>query len=273
MRDLNESNLTDAVVAALANTPDARTRAVLGSLVRHPHAFIREVDLTEAEWLAGIHFLTATGQKCDAQRQEFILLSDTLGATTMKDLVNYRKPAGLTEYTILGPFHRENAPELPLGANLAGDLPGEPVLVSGQVRGPGGEPVANAALDVWQSDGDGRYDVEMPALEGSALRAVFQTGADGRFSLRTIRPSYYPIPTDEPVGGMLLATGRLPYRPAHIHFIISGQGYQPLTTELFDAADSYLDLDAVFGVRESLIVPFVKRAAGYSVDFDFVLER
>jgi hydroxyquinol 1,2-dioxygenase len=272
MRDLNEGNVTDAVVAAMANTPDTRTRAVLGSLVRHLHAFIREVDLTEAEWLAGIHFLTATGQKCDAQRQEFILLSDTLGATTMKDLVNHRKPAGLTEQTILGPFHRPGAPELPLGANLAGDLPGEPVLVSGRVRGPGGEPVANAVLDVWQSDGDGRYDLQMPGLEGSALRAIFHAAADGRFFFSTIKPSFYPIPADGPVGRMLIATGRHPYRPAQIHFIVSAEGYQPLTTELYDAADPYLDSDAAFGVRESLIVPFVKRAAGCNVDFDFVLE-
>ena len=273
MRDVTETNLTEAVLASMAGAPDARTRQVLGSLVRHLHAFIREVNLTEAEWLAGIQFLTATGQKCDTQRQEFILLSDTLGATTMKDLVNHRKPAGLTEYTILGPFHRDNAPELPLGANLAGDLPGEPVTVSGHVLGPAGQPVAGAALDVWQSDGEGRYDVQMPALEGSALRAVFHTGADGRFSFRTIRPSFYPIPTDGPVGGLLLGTGRHPYRPAHIHFIVSAKGYQPLTTELFDAADPYLDSDAVFGVRQSLIVPFVKHDGGYAVDFDFILEK
>jgi hydroxyquinol 1,2-dioxygenase len=273
MRDVTEANLTDAVLAAMAGTPEARTRAVLGSLVRHLHAFIREVNLTEAEWLAGIQFLTATGQKCDAQRQEFILLSDTLGATTMKDLVNHRKPAGLTPYTILGPFHRDGAPELPLGANLAGDLPGEPVTVSGRVLGPDGEPLAGAALDVWHSDSEGQYDLQMPAIAGTALRGVFHTGADGRFTFQTIKPAFYPIPVDGPVGKLLLATGRHPYRPAHIHFIVSAAGYQPLTTELFDAADPYLDSDAVFGVRQSLIVPFVRHAGGYTVDFDFILEK
>ncbi len=277
MPDLNETNLTEVVLVAMAGTPDARTREVLGGLVRHLHAFIQEVNLSEAEWLAGIQFLTATGQACSAQRQEFILLSDTLGATAMKDLINHRQPPGPTPYTVLGPFYREHAPELPLGANLAGSLPGEPVMVSGRVLGPQGEPVAGATLEVWQSDSEGRYDVQMPpqALggpDGSALRGVFHTGADGGFHFQTIKPAYYPVPTDGPVGELLRASGRHPFRPAHIHFIVSAAGYRPLTTELFDAADPYLDSDAVFGVRQPLIVSFVKRADGFSVSFDFVLE-
>ncbi len=286
MRNLTEYNLTDAVIAAMANAKDERTKEILTSLVRHLHAFIREVNLTEDEWLAGIRFLTATGQMCDDKRQEFILLSDTLGATTMKDLINNRKPPGTTEYTILGPFHRSDAPELALGSDLAGDISGEPVVVRGRVLTPDRQAIPSATLDVWQSDAEGHYDLQMPDLEGTALRAVFHTDAEGRFVFRTIKPSFYPIPYDGPVGKMLIATGRHPYRPAHLHFIVSADGYRSVTTELFAEGDPYLDSDAVFGVRESLIVPFVRHAAQsadeatppnvpapfYTVDYDFVLE-
>jgi hydroxyquinol 1,2-dioxygenase len=284
MRNLTEANLTEAVVAAMAGAKDARTKEILAGLVKHLHAFIQEVGLTEAEWLAGIQFLTATGQKCDVKRQEFILLSDTLGATTMKDLVNNRKPPGTTEYTILGPFHRADTPEMALGSNLAGSFPGEPVVVRGRVLSPAGAPIAGAALDVWQSDAQGHYDLQMPDLDGTALRGVFHAGLDGRFMFRTIKPAFYPIPYDGPVGQMLIALGRHPYRPAHIHFIVSAGGYKPVTTELFAAGDPYLDSDAVFGVRESLVVPFVRHtsqddaarlgvsAPFYTLDYDFVLE-
>ena len=241
-------------------------------------------NLTEAEWLAGVQFLTATGQKCDDKRQEFILLSDTLGATTMKDLINNLKPPGVTEYTILGPFHRADAPELPLMGNLAGDIRGEPVLMRGRVLAPDGSPIPGAALDVWQSDAAGHYDLQMPDLEGPALRGIFHADGEGKYSFRTIKPSFYPIPDDGPVGRMLMALGRHPYRPAHVHFIVSAAGYQSVTTELFTEGDPYLDSDAVFGVRESLVVLFtphdsVDEAARlnmpipfYTVDYDFVLE-
>jgi hydroxyquinol 1,2-dioxygenase len=271
-------------VAAMANSKDARLKEILTGLVKHLHAFIREVNLTEDEWLAGVQFLTATGQLCDDQRQEFILLSDALGATTMKDFVNNRRPPGATEYTILGPFHRSDAPELPLGSNIAGDIAGEPVIVSGRVLSPDGQPIQNALLDVWQSDAAGHYDLQMPGLEGTALRAIFHTNREGQFLFRTIKPSFYPIPDDGPVGQMLIATKRHPYRPAHIHFIVSAEGYKTVTTELFAEGDPYLDSDAVFGVRESLIVPFVRHESAdeaarldvsapfYTVDYDFVLE-
>jgi hydroxyquinol 1,2-dioxygenase len=284
MRNLTEANLTDTVIAAMAGAKSPRLKEILASLVRHVHAFIREVNLTEAEWLAGIQFLTATGQKCDDKRQEFILLSDTLGATTMKDIINNRKPPGVTEYTILGPFHRADAPALPLSGNLAGDIAGEPVVVSGRVLSSNGKPIPNAALDVWQSDAEGHYDLQMPGLKGTALRGIFHADAEGRFVFRTIKPSLYPIPYDGPVGQMLIATGRHPYRPAHIHFIVSAPGYESVTTELFVEGDPYLDSDAVFGVRESLVVPFVRHASPdeaarlnvpapfYTVDYDFVLE-
>ena len=284
MRDLTEANVTDAVIDAMAGAKDVRTREILTSLVRHLHAFIREVNLTEAEWLTGIQFLTATGQKCDDRRQEFVLLSDTLGATTLKDIINNRKPLGVTEYTILGPFHRSDAPELPLSSNLAGNIPGEPVIVKGRVLAPDGAPIPHAMLDVWHSDAEGHYDLQMPDLEGTALRGIFHTDAEGRFVFRTIKPSCYPIPYDGPVGQMLIATGRHPYRPAHIHFIVSADGFKPVTTELFVEGDPYIDSDAVFGVRDSLVAPFVRHESAdeavrlnvpapfYTVDYDFVLE-
>ena len=284
MRNLTEENLSDAVVAAMAGAGDPRFKEIMTSLVKHLHAFIREVNLTESEWLAGIQFLTAVGQKCDEKRQEFILLSDTLGATTMKDIVNNRKPPGVTEYTILGPFYRLDAPELPLLGNMAGDIPGEPAILRGRVLAPDGAPIPNARLDIWQSDAEGFYDLQMADMEGTALRGVFHTDSEGRYIIRTIKPSFYPIPDDGPVGGMLKAMKRHPYRPAHIHFIISADGYQPVTTELFVDDDPYLDSDAVFGVRESLVVPFVRNDSEeearqfnvsvpfFTVDYDFVLE-
>lgn len=284
MRNLTEENLSEAVIAAMAGAQDARLKEIMSGLVKHLHAFIQEVDLTEEEWLAGIQFLTAVGQKCDDKRQEFILLSDTLGATTMKDIINNRKPPGVTEYTILGPFHRADAPELPLAENMAGDIPGEPVIMKGHVVASDGSAIPGARLDVWHSDSEGFYDLQMPELKGTALRAIFHTDQEGQYVFRTIKPSCYPIPSDGPVGKMLEALGRHPYRPAHVHFIVSAEGYKPVTTELFVEGDPYLDSDAVFGVRESLVVPFVwndsKEDAArlgvpvpfYIVDYDFVLE-
>jgi len=284
MRNLTEANVTEAVIQTFEGTPNERLKEIMTSLVKHLHAFIRDVNLTEAEWLAGIQFLTATGQMCDDKRQEFILLSDTLGATTLKDLINNRRPPGMTEYTILGPFYRQDAPELPLGSNMAGDISGEPVVVRGRVLAPDGRPIPNAMLDVWQADAEGNYDLQMPDLEGMALRAIFLTDSEGRFNFHTIKPSFYPIPHDGPVGQMLIATRRHPYRPAHIHFIVSADGYASVTTELFAEGDPYLDSDAVFGVRGSLVVPFVRHESAneaarlnvsapfYTVDYDFVLE-
>jgi protocatechuate 3,4-dioxygenase beta subunit len=216
------------------------------------------------------------------EKVEFILLSDTLGVTTMKDLVNNRKPPGVTEYTILGPFHRADAPKLPLSANIAGELPGEAAVVKGRVISVDGSPIPNARLDVWQSDAEGFYDVQMPDMQGTVLRGVFHTDSQGKYNFRTIKPSFYPIPDDGPVGQMLAAMGRHPYRPAHIHFIISADGYKPVTSELYVHGDPYLDSDAVFGVRESLVVPFVQSnsdedSAGpdaplFTATYEFVLE-
>ncbi|MCL4296956.1 MAG: intradiol ring-cleavage dioxygenase [Anaerolineae bacterium] len=284
MRNLTEENVTEVVSKSFANTQNPRLKEILTSLVKHLHAFVREVELTEEEWLYGIQFLTRTGHMCDDKRQEFILLSDTLGVTTLKDIINNRKPPGVTEYTILGPFYVEDAPELPAMADIAGNTPGEPVLVSGRVTDPSGQPLAGALLDVWQASAEGFYDVQLPSQTELNLRGKFRTDAEGRYAFRTIKPSFYPIPGDGPVGQMLKAAGRHPYRPAHIHFIVSAEGYAPVTTEIFVEGDPYLDSDAVFGVRSSLVVDFVRsesaeEAARYgvtapfsTVEYDFVLQ-
>jgi hydroxyquinol 1,2-dioxygenase len=284
MRNLSEENITEAVLDTFARTENPRLKEIITGLVKHLHAFVREVELTEEEWLAGIQFLTRTGHMCDDKRQEFILLSDTLGVTTLKDIINNRKPAGVTEYTIFGPFYVEGAPELPLLANIAAETPGDPVIVSGRVTAPDGRPLPGALLDVWQASAEGFYDVQLPDQTELNLRGKFRTDAEGRYAFRTIKPAYYPIPLDGPVGQMLTAAGRPPYRPAHIHFIVSAAGYEAVTTELFVEGDPYLDSDAVFGVRNSLVVEFVRHESAeaaakygltppfYTVEYDFVLK-
>jgi len=284
MRNLSEANLTQTVIDSMKEGQDARTKEILTSLVRHLHAFIREVRLTKEEWLTGIELLTAAGQLSDANRQEVILLSDTLGITALKDFVNHGHAPGATEYTILGPFYRDGAAEMPAGASIAEGIPGEPVLVSGRVLDGEGQPIAGALLDVWQASGEGFYDVQGQGLPDMGLRGRFRSDAEGAFHFRTIRPSSYPIPFDGPVGQMLIATARHPYRPAHIHFIVSAEGFEPVTTELYAEGDPYLESDAVFGVRDSLVVKFERReeiedgapdglsAPYYHVTYDFVLE-
>lgn len=284
MRNLTEENVTEVVINTFANTQNLRLKEILTSLVKHLHAFVREVELTEEEWLYAIQFLTRTGHMCDDKRQEFILLSDTLGITTLKDIINNRKPPGVTEYTILGPFYVEGAEELPAMANIAGDTPGEPVVVSGRVTDPSGQPLAGALLDVWQASAEGFYDVQLPEQTELNLRGKFRTDAEGRYAFRTIKPSFYPIPGDGPVGQMLRGVGRHPYRPAHIHFIVSAEDYEAVTTELFVEGDPYLDSDAVFGVRNSLVVDFVRSESAeeaarygvgapfYTAEYDFILQ-
>jgi hydroxyquinol 1,2-dioxygenase len=266
MRDLSEANLTDAVLAKLAGTTNPRFQQVMTSLLRHLHAFVREVELTEAEWFAGIQFLTAVGQKCDAKRQEFILLSDTLGVAMLVDAINHRQPSGATESTVLGPFYVPEAPELPNGTNLAAGLPGEPTLFSGRVLTVDGRPIAGAQIDMWQADAEGFYDVQRSNLNGMQLRGKFRTDRQGRFWFWTVKPTEYPIPTDGPVGQMLLSLGRHPYRPAHIHTLVSAPGCEPVTTHLFVKGDRYLDSDAVFAVKDSLVVDFVRHQPGTAPD-------
>ncbi len=272
MRNLNQDTITQAVIARFAETPDARLKELMTSLVQHLHAFAREVKLTEAEWMAGIEFLTATGQKCDDKRQEFILLSDTLGLSMLTVAMNNDKPQGCTEATVFGPFHVEGAPHYGHGEDVANGAAGEPCVVRGRVLGPKGEPVAGAVVEVWPADAEGNYDVQYADIEKHQARGVLQAGPDGRFNFRTIVAEAYPIPVDGPVGDMLRATKRHPWRPAHLHFMITAPGYEKLVTHVFRSGDRYLDSDAVFGVRQSLVADWVRQPDGvYSLDFDFVL--
>ena len=266
MRNANEANLTDAVLEKLAGAKDARFKQIMTSLIKHLHAFARETELTEQEWMTGIQFLTATGKKCDDKRQEFILLSDTLGVSMLVDAINHRKPGGATETTVLGPFYVSGAKDMPMWADIAGNAPGEPAYVSGRVLDVNGKPISGAVLDVWQTDGEGFYDVQRPGGDEHYARGRFTTGADGRYGFRTVKPVSYPVPTDGPVGKMLLGMGRHPYRPAHVHVIATAPGYDRVATHLFVEGDEYLDSDAVFGVKHSLVVDFKDHSAGPTPD-------
>ncbi len=276
IRNFTEKNLTAEVLKRVGKAPDKRTRQIMQSLVKHLHAFVREVRPTQEEWFQGIQFLTKTGHMCDDKRQEFILMSDTLGVSMLVDFINYGKAKGklaATESTVLGPFFVEGAPEMPLGASIARPgTPGETCAVSGTVKDLKGKPIAGATLDIWEGGADGLYDVQKP--DGTNLRARFRSDAQGRFHFKCITPVSYPVPHDGPVGQMLVACGRHPMRPGHLHFIIEAPGFDKLTTHLFTKGDKYLDSDAVFGVKDSLIVDFRKKnAAGESTcRYDFVLK-
>src|SRR5262245_29639052 len=286
-RRVTEDDITAEVLRRFEGTPDPRLREIMTALVRHLHGFVKDVNLTEAEWFSAIQFLTATGQKCDEARQEFILLSDTLGASMVVDLINHRKPEGATESTVFGPFHRNGAPEMAAGGNIAPrDERGTPLVISGRVLDLDRQPIAGATLDVWQADSDGMYDSQYADRDGLHMRGLFHTDGDGRYLVRTNRPVAYTIPDDGPVGQMLRATNRHPWRPAHVHFVVSADGYDPVTTHLFDDEDRYLESDTVFAVKDSLICHFVRHDAPdetsralaieppfYTVAFDFVLKR
>ncbi|WNV77077.1 intradiol ring-cleavage dioxygenase [Geodermatophilus sp. DSM 44513] len=249
-----EEGSADVVAAAFAGTPDPRLRRVLTSLVHHLHAFVKDVELTEQEWGAAIDFLTRTGQISDDVRQEFILLSDVLGVSMLVETINHRTGGTSTESTVLGPFHMVESPPRELGDTIALDGKGSPCLVSGRVTGPDGEPLPGATVDVWQANEDGFYDVQQPGVQPPGnLRGLFTTDGEGRFWFRSVVPRFYPIPDDGPVGQLLAATGRHPYRPAHLHFIAAAAGHRPVTTHVFVADSPYLDSDAVFGVKDSLV--------------------
>lgn len=283
MRNLNEHNITQAVLARIADTPDPRLKEILGALVTHLHAFAREVKLTEAEWFAGIRYLTDVGHKCDDKRQEFILLSDVLGLSMLVTMQNNQRPPGATEATVFGPFHVEGAPEYPLGGDVANGAAGEPCFVRGRVRSIDGRAVPGAEIQVWQADAKGFYDVQYADLGEHRARGRLHADADGGYRFKTILAEAYPIPTDGPVGRLLDATKRHPWRPAHLHFMISAPGYERLITHVFRDGDQYLDSDAVFGVRQSLVADWVRHEPGsapdgtrqarpfYTLDYDFVL--
>jgi hydroxyquinol 1,2-dioxygenase len=284
MVNLDEQTITPEVLSRLERTANPRLKHVMSSLIRHLHDFAREVELTEDEWLEGIKFLTATGHITDQQRQEFILLSDTLGLSMLVIALNNRKPKACTEATVFGPFHVDSAPHYELGHDLGNGAQGEPCYVRALVRSLQGVPIANARVDVWQSDATGRYDVQYPGNDGHRARGVLNSDAEGRVFFKTVLPVAYPIPTDGPVGRMLEATARHPWRPAHIHFLIEAPGYERLVTHVFRDGDQYLHSDAVFGVRSSLIADYRRHSSGdsapdgihsdvpfYTLDYEFVL--
>jgi len=264
MTGFNEDTATEIVLSRLENCQDPRLKEIMTSVITHLHAIVRETEPTMDEWMAAIQFLTATGQKCDDKRQEWILLSDTLGVSMLVDTINHRARDGATESTVLGPFHVANAPEKANGDALT-DIDGEVCIVEGRVLDTDGNPIAGAKVDTWQSDPEGFYDVQKEGGEAD-LRGVFRTDEQGRFWFRTVMPLYYPVPTDGPAGQLLEGLGRHAYRPAHIHFMIDAPDQNQLVTHLFDEADPYLGSDVVFGVKSSLIKQFDTVTGGEMVD-------
>jgi hydroxyquinol 1,2-dioxygenase len=274
MRNIDEHTITRAFVRRLDGCDNPRLKEVLTALVTHLHDFAREVKLSEAEWMAGIQFLTRTGQMCTGTRQEFILLSDTLGLSMLTIALNHAKPPGCTEATVVGPFHTDDAPHVAQGADIARDAPGKPLDVDVTLHSTDGKVLVGAEVDVWQADDAGKYDVQYAGLTERRARAVLRSDAQGRVRFSTIVPTAYPVPTDGPVGQMLVATGRHPWRPAHLHFMIKAEGHETLVTHLFREGDPYLDSDVVFGVRNSLIVRMPEnpaRPGRHELHHDFVL--
>ncbi|MFY9511734.1 MAG: dioxygenase [Rubrivivax sp.] len=280
MAALQIEDLTAAVQRTFENCGDERYKEIMSAVVRHVHALVREVDLKPDEWMAAIQFITRVGQTCNEQRQETILLSDTLGVSMMvvgleqarrskKALADPELTAMPTEATVQGPFYWEGSPVLPAGADIGKDMPGEPAYYSGTVTDTHGTPIANCCLDVWSGDGDGVYDMQMGDFgdgAGMRLRARFHTDAQGRYHFWSVKPTYYPIPMDGPVGDMINKMGRHPNRPGHIHAMVYADGYVPVTTHLFPSDSPFLDSDVVFGVRNSLIVPWDQHAPGTAPD-------
>ena len=276
MPQLEAQDLAKAVVERMSECEDPRFKEVMSSLVRHAHAFVQEVQLKPDEWMVAIQFLTATGKMCDEKRQEFILLSDTLGISMLVVAIEQARAAAVyqaapgaqkpTEATVLGPFYWEGAPELELGADIGAGNAGTPAYYHGRVTDTAGKPIAGCVMDVWSGDGEGFYDMQKGLDAGMALRARFRTDAQGNYSFWSIKPSYYPVPDDGPVGAMLHRMGRHPNRPGHMHTMLAAPGYERLVTHIFVADSPYLDSDVVFGVRNSLIVDFKAHPAGPAPD-------
>jgi hydroxyquinol 1,2-dioxygenase len=284
MASASEEKHTKAVLKRFEDIPDPRLREVMQSAIKHLHAFVSEVRPSGAEWFEAIKFLTAIGQRCDDKRQEFILLSDTMGVSMLVDEINNRRVAGATPSTVEGPFHIPDAPEVAHGGSMAEGAPGIPCFITGTVRGLDGKPIAGAVLDLWQTDGEGLYE-EQRRTKQPWMRGIYKTQADGSYSVRTVAPISYTMPMDGPVGAFFNRTNMSHTRPAHIHFAISALGYHYLVTHLFPKGDEYIDNDVVYGVKDELIVEFVKKPPGkapngdtvdtpfYEVNYDFVLEQ
>lgn len=288
MRTVTSDTITDAFLAYCGPDTDPRLKTVLEALVRHLHAFAKETALTHDEWRTGLELLTKAGEITDDERNEFVLFSDVLGLSSLVDMLN--SPSGVTSSSVLGPFHVTDAPNVAYGADLMGANAGTALVVEGAVRGSDGAAIAGAEIDIWQTADNGLYSNQDPEQTAFNLRAVMTTRDDGRYLFSTLRPAPYTVPADGPVGELLAATGRTPWRPSHLHFIIKAPGYRPLVTEVFPSDDPHLDTDAVFGVREDLVMhyaPSEDRSAlpaelaaretlptpFLTVRFDFVLQK
>lgn len=270
-----EENSVEVVTGRNVNAENPRLRQVMEVVTRKLHEAVKELEPTQDEWFQAIMFLTKTGQICNEWRQEYILFSDILGVSMLVDAINNRKPSGASESTVLGPFHVEGAPLLEMGANICLDSKGEDMFIEGRILDTKANPIEGAVIDVWQANDEGFYDVQQKGLQPDFnLRGVFKTGPDGRYWFRAVKPKYYPIPDDGPVGQLLRALGRHPYRPAHLHYIIKADGFETLTTHIFDPDDPYINSDAVFGVKESLLAKFDRtndpaRAQVYGFEGEF----
>jgi hydroxyquinol 1,2-dioxygenase len=263
MRNFDETTITEAVLERVRNAPNLRQRIISEAVVRHLHDFVREVEPSQKEWAEAIGFLTRVGQKCTDTRQEFILLSDTLGVSMLVDAINHRFPGNATQTTVLGPFHVAGAPEFELGDDISAGISGSPLLVEGSVSNTEGKPIPGAVVEFWHADAEGFYDVQSETgLANLSGRGVVRTDVNGEFWFQTIIPAPYPIPDDGPVGDMLKAQARHPFRPAHVHFMISAPNCETLVTHLFLAGSDYLDSDAVFGVKDPLICALEAQPAG-----------
>ena len=267
-REFDQFTITAEVIDRFKNTPDPRLKQLMEAVVRHAHALVKETQLTEAEWSFAIDFLTRTGQMCTDRRQEFILLSDTLGISMLVDAINNGVPPGATESTVLGPFFVQEAPLAKNGSviDLDDDHSGQPLYAEATFTDLEGKSIENAKVDVWHSDEDGNYDIQYGPAAPLTRRARFFTGKDGRVTFWTSLPAAYPIPHDGPVGQMLTAAKRHPWRPAHLHFMVEAPGFKHLTTHIFVNGDEYLESDAVFGVKKSLVDDFPERPAGTAPD-------
>jgi len=279
-----EADSAEVVAARISSAAEERLSQIMHVVIRHLHGAVKEIEPTQEEWFQAIQFLTKTGHKSDDWRQEFILLSDVLGVSMLVDAINNRKPSGATETTVLGPFHIDNTPIMENGANICLDGKGEPLVVHGKVQSVDGTPIEGARLDVWQANDDGFYDVQQKGIQPDFnLRGMFHSQKDGGYWFRAVKPRHYSIPDDGPVGALLKKLGRHPNRPAHLHYIVGADGYEEITTHIFVPDDPYINSDAVFGVKKSLLADFVKvdnpvRAENFSVanpfwevEFDFVL--
>ena len=287
MRNVTKENITDVFSGYFGDDTDPRIREVLTSLAKHIHGFVRETNLTHDEWRKGLEFLEWAGKITTPERNEFVLLSDVLGMSSLVDMIHSTPEA--TSSSVLGPFHVSNPPLLEIGGDMKRDYEGEVVLVEGKVLDTKGNPLPGAEIDIWQTAPNGMYSSQDPEQDIHSFHALMTTDENGRYAFTTVRPVSYTVPNDGPVGEILDAAGRHPWRPSHLHFIVKAEGHRDLVTEVFAADDPYLDEDTVFGVREDLVMKYVPQAAGsfpegfelsgsvseaYArVDFDFVLPK